>query len=253
MNNPMTNFLQKSLPPKRNVTPVIDTIYHATSETVANRILSGEGIVPRSKLGTTSRYSDFPSNPECVYLTYSHGAFFAGSVAGGSFSPTDDCTRGSRMLARCAILEIDGKMLKIEKCYPDEDYLEQSGRNIDSINGNIFNRTDHYRSRMFDFSSRHAECFATVGSIAYRELIPVTAIKRVAFINWDNINDAVLMKMYFTYFQGNSPSLDDYTHMGATHRELTELFFGDRSTVNGERLRLKKGVTVVKNKRYRKR
>jgi hypothetical protein len=254
----VTSFLQKAftpviqLPPTRTITPTFDTLYHATSVDNALAILNGNGILPRKELGTESRFKDFPSNPECVYMSYSHGAFFAGGIAGGK--ATLPGKRGERYgLANAIILEIDATMLDTALCLPDEDYLEQHGRYAgDGIPGSIYTRTAHYRDNLVNYADRWEECFRNVGSVAYRGTVPLGAIKRMTFINWEFFDPRVLMDMYHTYLESCVPAPALYPHFGATQRELTQLFFGDRKSVNGKRLRLNRfAIQTVKNKHYK--
>ncbi|MFZ2949570.1 MAG: hypothetical protein WA003_08805, partial [Desulfuromonadaceae bacterium] len=155
-------------------------------------------------------------------------------------------------LLPAAIFEIDGKMLDVGLCYPDEDYLEQAGRSSDSVAGRMYERTAYYRDNMFSFAGRHEECFNAVGSIAYRGIVSVNMIKRVTYIDWDAFNYSVMMKIHDKYFLGGSSALDDYPYNGASQRELTKLFFGDTSFVNEQKYRIRKAITVVRNKKYRR-
>lgn len=253
LNNLVTPNLKLKLPPTRTITPTFDTLYHTTSVDNAMAILNGNGILPRTELGTDSRYKEFPSNPECVYMTYSHGAFFAGGIAGGK--ATLPGARGKRFgLANAVILEIDGTMLDTSKCLPDEDFLEQHGRLTgDGINGNIHHRTAYYRERLSDFSDRWEDCFSNVGSVAYRGIVPISAIRRFSTINWEYFDPRMLMDIYHSYFEFSVPSPALYPYFGASQRELTKLFFGDRTKVNGKRIRLNRLVTRVdKNIHYKK-
>lgn len=243
----LRNNSQEHLPPKRNIDPTVNTLYHSTSESGAKAILSGLGIVPRSHTGIDSRYKDFPSNPDYVYLSYSHGAYFAGSVAGDQQSITGE-------LAKASILEIDGNKLDKSLFYPDEDFLEQHGRrNNDGITGNIYTRTAYYRENMSNYAELWESCFKLSGSIAYFGMIPLHAIKRICHIDWKLIENKTLLKIYETYFRRKAPSYINYPHYGASQRELTELFFGDRTLVNGDRFRINSSaLSVVKNKKYKK-
>jgi hypothetical protein len=186
-------------------------------------------------------------------MSYSHGAFFAGGIAGGKATLAGE--RGGKFgLANAVILEIDATILDCTLCYPDEDYLEQQGRlSNDGISGDIVKRTAYYRENMLK-SDRWEECFNTVGSTAYRGIVPVSAIKRMTTIDWDSFDPKMLWDIYRLYLEGSVPSPILYPYQGMTQKELTELFFGDKTHVNGGRIRLNKSVfNVVRNRMYKKR
>lgn len=242
------------LPPKRPITPEICSVYHATTELNAKNILNGKGIIPRSLLGIESRYTENPSNYECVYLTYSHGAFFAVSQ-NSDHDVLKSQTASMNGFANSAIIEIDGTKLDEMLFYPDEDYLEQTGKGKDSVSGNEKARTAYYRNEMFKHQSRWQDGFNAAGTIAYRGIIPVAAIKRVSYITWMPKNPQSclsIFKIMAKYTNGDFNSVARFPYLGATHRELTELFFGDRKNVNGEKHNVKGCISVVKNPKYKK-
>lgn len=241
---------------ERPITPKISSIYHSTSTEIAKKIMSGEGIVPRSITGLSSKYDDFPSNPECVYLTYSHGAFFASSQTGDDRILKARAQGGRIEDLSSAIIEIDGTLLDESLFYPDEDFLEQSNLGKDDIKGGEKERTAYYRSIMLERQSEWQEGFAGCGTIAYRGVVPVSAIKRVAYVNFlGNSNPKVgkqLATMLMDYISGDFNSYKRFPLFGQTHRELTEAFFGDRRHVNNKLVNVSKAVRVQYNTKYKK-
>ncbi len=107
-------------------------LYHGTSETRAKRILR-DGILPRSST-KISNWEGSPSHNRGVYLTDAYPLYFA-------IQATDDGDQ-------CAVVEVDTDALDHAVLAPDEDVLEQNGRGLDDVSGDMKKRTAWYRRRL---------------------------------------------------------------------------------------------------------
>lgn len=86
-------------------------VYHGTSEKNLDRIMKN-GLTPRYE--NPSRWENYPSRTDMVYLTSAYPFYFAVKAA------QED---GSRAL----VVEVDLDLLDPDELYPDEDFIVQAG------------------------------------------------------------------------------------------------------------------------------
>jgi hypothetical protein len=126
------------------------------------------------------------SNPHCVYLTDTYAAYFAMSATGENENP--------------AIIEIDTDKLDTIFMRPDEDYLEQSTRNVDprrlperfhggmKVPGRgfkhmVWTNTLWFRDNLWKFADLWQDSLRRLGNCCYEGIIPAEAITRVTTWN----------------------------------------------------------------------
>jgi hypothetical protein len=144
-------------------------LYHGTSEKVALAVIKGQdGLRPRGKKSGNWKHT-IPSRKDAVYLTQAYAAYYAMCTVEGK--------------ERWAVFEIDGEKLNPFKLAPDEDALEQVGRNRDDVPGNMNQRTVWYRKRLHNLTHLVELSLNTLGNCCYLDSIPQLAIKRVALID----------------------------------------------------------------------
>jgi hypothetical protein len=143
-------------------------LYHGTRETAAANILS-EGIVPRSERGAAATHEDAPSHPNCVYLTDCHALGFSW-----------DAREGGK--ERSAIFEVDLEPLR-PNLLPDEDAVGASGLGQDPSVIENMAKDDREFLRNVVWRSLHWH-----GSVAHHGIVPLSAIRRVAYIPLSVLN-----------------------------------------------------------------
>jgi hypothetical protein len=145
-------------------------LYHGTSESRARKIMD-EGLKPRGKSGKTNWKHTVESNPKAVYLTDTYPLYFAFTACGDS----DE---------RWAVIEVDTDLLDESKLHPDEDVLEQAGRNHDGLPGSwgMVRRTRWYRKQAID-NPNWDKSLKFMGTCGYYGTIPPEAITRVVFFD----------------------------------------------------------------------
>lgn len=184
-------------------------LYHGTSTRWLPNILR-QGLEPRGRRTSRSNWTEtVPSNPSCVYLSdcYApHFAFKAADARGGD----------------CAVIEIETNRLPTPHfLLPDEDCLEQSGRGVDGVPGNMRERTLHYRREMFRrFAGSDAWELSLeyLGTCCYHGIVPPGAITRVA--TWPHRPNIKLLLVWDL-----SVSLENQRVCGDRYRVLTRKLF----------------------------
>jgi hypothetical protein len=197
-------------------------LYHGTSGHRLDRILR-YGLLPRGTSGRSNWNSNsIHSNPRCVYLTDSYSPYFAFNA-----------TRGDE--PSCAVIEIDTDRLDQFDLYPDEDFLEQIGRDADGLPGTMKERTRHYRQRQFEYSPARPcripdqdgtttwwrASLHYLGTCSHRGAIPPTAITRI--VRWPHD-----LNLWMTHIWDPTITLINQKVMGDGYRALTaKLMEGD--------------------------
>lgn len=145
-------------------------LYHGTTSKIIDKI-THNGIIPRSVSKRSNWKHSVPSNPKCVYLTDTYPLYFAIHAARTHGKPT--------------IVEIDTSKLNPFNLFPDEDVLEQAGRNYDNwTHLDMVRRTKIYRKEMFNYGpDAWRKSLNAMGTCAHLGTIPVKAITKIAIID----------------------------------------------------------------------
>ena len=181
-------------------------VYHGTSDRMLSSILSG-GLRPRGK-STEGNWKAYPSRDDMVYLTTAYAPYFAWSAV--------DIKKDEKAL----IVEVDLDKLKFEKLHPDEDFIAQvlsKQRNvpIETVHSKVRRTISGYRHHAYD----SLQC---LGNIAYRGIVPASAITRYVTIDLKPQDSLAQVCMDV------SVSLINFQVLGAKYRSVIEWIFGDR-------------------------
>jgi hypothetical protein len=180
-------------------------LYHGTSARHWKKIQT-EGILPRANRGTN--YVHNPSSQFGVYLSNAYALYYALNAS---------------KKEKAVVVEVDTtKLFPILFC-PDEDFLEQVGRGMDGIEGDMYSRTTHYRDRLEEYmgdlkSQAVALSLKHLGNCCYMSRIPLEAITRVAFISrncdklvWSALDPSIVIA--------------NYTYCGHKYRNMLKWIF----------------------------
>jgi hypothetical protein len=190
-------------------------LYHGTNGGYLGHILKA-GIRPRGPNGRTNWKESVESNPRCVYLTDCYAPHFAMNAARGK-------------VPSCAIVEIDTDRLDPGNLYPDEDFLEQIGRDVDGVPGTMAQRTRFYRRQQFTYdwpcsmvdgsvSTWWRASLHHLGTCSHRGVIPASAITRA--VSWPHEPNIGLGLIWDC-----SVSLLNREHIGKRYQKLTRKLF----------------------------
>jgi hypothetical protein len=187
-------------------------LYHGTSQTALAGILIS-GIRPRGKKGRSNWKHSVESNAECVYLTEGYAVHFACNAV----DPDKDAA---------AIIEVDTDRLNFFDLLPDEDAIEQLSRGRDDLptSWDMKKRTRYYRVKMVDYAGKWPTSIKALGTACHRGVIPVSAITRVAKVDF-KVNPAL------RWASDPTISIQNYAIMGGYYRQLTNRIFGDEIDV----------------------
>ena len=166
-------------------------VYHGTTESHALRAIE-EGLKPPRD--TQLSNWDCAANPDAVYLSTTYPIYFA-TVA------MDRLKKAGQGHERIAVLEIETDMLDSSLLVPDEDLLEQSGRNRDHLDPGLSmeERTEWYRDNIerWAHSDLWRESLKYMGTCGYLDGISPEAITRVAYVDiLADDHKALLMNTY---------------------------------------------------------
>jgi hypothetical protein len=181
-------------------------VYHGTSDRMLSSILS-RGLRPRGKT-SDGNWKSYPSRNDMVYLSTAYAPYFAWSAV--------DIKKDEKAL----LVEVDLDLLKVEKLYPDEDFIaqalaKQKNVSIDAVHGKVRRTISGYRHHAHD--SLHG-----LGNIAHRGIVPVSAITRCVTIDLNHQDSLAQVCMDV------SVSVLNYQILGAKYRSVIEWIFGDR-------------------------
>jgi len=185
-------------------------LYHGTSGRWLPNILRA-GLEPRGRKVSRSNWKEtVPSNPSCVYFSDCYAPHFA-------FKAAQENSK-----AVCAVIEIETDRLPAPNLLlPDEDCLEQTGRTVDGIPGDMAARTLHYRRSMlkrFQGSDAWELSLEYLGTCAYHGIVPPGAITRI--VTWPHKPNIGLMLTWDL-----SVSLINQKVCGDRYRVLTKKLF----------------------------
>ena len=147
------------------------TLYHGTTTKNLDDILTN-GLKPRHD--KESNWQEFPSRKDMIYLTDSyapHFALCAYDVAKGKFDPV--------------VIEVN---VKLDRLYPDEDYLEQKTRIDpawkDSVEKTtIQERTKFFRDELLNYKNFAEDSIKFLGNACYKGVIKPNNIKRYTVLD----------------------------------------------------------------------
>jgi len=196
------------LPPA--VWDTVMRLYHGTNARWLPNILR-VGLEPRGRKVSRSNWKEtVPSNPNCVYFCSGYAPHFA-------FKAARDGDK-----AVCAVIEIETDRLPAPNLLlPDEDCLEQTGRGVDEVPGDMTERTLHYRRdmlRRFQGSDAWKLSLEYLGTCAYHGIVPPGAITRV--VTWPHKPNVRLLLVWDL-----SVSLINQRVCGNRYRVLTRKLF----------------------------
>jgi len=196
-------------------------LYHGTTEKVGRAALE-TGLLPRDLSGNAGNWDHTsPARPDLVYLTDTYAPYFALAA-----TPT-----GKVPNTKWAIIEVDVDLLKTFLFLPDEDFLEQATRGQDHPDDyfwgdlleaeSMAERTEFFRENLESFQHLWRDSVNFLGNCAYQDIIPPTAITRVAIYD-PNSNPFITMTAL-------DPSISTINHQicADKYRGLTSWFFGE--------------------------
>lgn len=186
-------------------------LYHGTSESRARKIMV-EGLKPRGKSGKTNWKHSIESNPKAVYLTDAYPLYFA--------------VQASNKGERWAVIEVETDLLDESRLHPDEDVLEQAGRNYDELpkSWNMIKRTRWYRMRAWE-NPNWEKSLKFMGTCGYDGTIPPEAITRVVFVDPEKLDGGFSLSLIDC-----SISLMNYKFCGEKYRNVTQWVMGEKKT-----------------------
>jgi hypothetical protein len=168
---------------KKPVPELPPVLFHCTSASSAVQVLK-EGLKPRELTGKNNYGEpELHSHPELVYLTDTNLNFYLSRIE-----------HGNQSCAFQTVLKIDTTQLDPALFYPDEDYaaLLISMRDKSSRSGNA--TIAMTRDRIEEFKHLAHFSLAGYGNIAYRGVVPPSAIQAGQYFNMNGSNlDKVMM------------------------------------------------------------
>ena len=183
-------------------------LYHGTSGRHLHSIIRN-GLQPRGPGKKGNWKHTVESNPHCVYLTDAYPVYFALQATRGSYS--------------AIIVEIDTNLLPNPLALlPDEDVLEQTGREYDDVKGDMLVRTRWYRKNIFRWANGETwkKSLGVMGTCCFYGKIPPEAITRIAIIPPEQCGKVGL-------WWDASISLMNYRILGGLYQLQTQRLFGD--------------------------
>lgn len=196
-------------------------LYHGTSKANAMKIIK-EGIRPRSE--GTGNWENHPSIKDHVYLTKGYAPYFASQAS----QESEDAW---------AVIEVDTDKIEELFLYPDEDYLEQTTKNLSEEfiereglkhlfydypleNVTLNERTQWFRDRIERFAHFWEASLESMGTCSVKGAIPPEAINRVAF--YDSSSNPLITSYSV------DPTITILNWRICKHKfiSLTEWFFG---------------------------
>jgi len=187
-------------------------LYHGTSERSAGIALA-KGLHPRRKSKVKSVWAKAVSCRDAVYLTNSYALYFALNAVEDNSSD------------RAAILEIDTTLLDENLFAPDEDTMEQQGRERDDLprSWDMLKRTRWYRDHLKDFTGagQWKASLQLLGNCTYLGDIPASAITRVAYVCPQRAPTTCIQAMDAMI------TLPNYRFCGSKYRGLTKWIFNE--------------------------
>ena len=188
----------------RSIAPYDVTVklYHGTTSTSLAATMR-QGLRPRK--AKASNWSKNPSRPDMVYLTTAYPFYFA-------TMGKDDST--------ALVLEIDGKSLKSNLLYPDEDYVAYLA---EKRNGQLIpEQRQAVRENLEAFKNLWPRSLMFLGTCAYRGVIPARAITRYCHFDFKARPDLAY------HIMDACISTLNYCDQGRHYEQVVKWFFEDR-------------------------
>jgi hypothetical protein len=173
-------------------------IYHGTRVENISSILR-LGLLPR--MSENSSWHNLPSRDDAVYLSNAFAPFYAHHC---------DMSMGS-------LVEIDLGFLGQNYLCPDEDFLEQSHKNLD-VGDTIEERTGWFRDNLKSFQHLWQDSLQELGNCCYIGTIPLSAISRIT--KWC----ATDLEILHGWSELEFVSIEHYKAEGRLYRLLTKCF-----------------------------
>lgn len=176
-------------------------LYHGTSERHAELIIK-EGLAGRKYTVMPSNFTEHPSHEEMVYLSNCYAPYFAAHT--------------SQQDGRWAIIEVD---VTEENLLPDEDFLEQTSRHQQTVDGTLQERTRAFKKDLRNYDHLALESLMHLGTVAHDGRILSSEIQRVAFFDSSKNMYLAIMAM--------DPTISILNHriMGRHYETLTRWLF----------------------------
>lgn len=198
-------------------------LYHGTSEANLDAILR-DGIVPRGLRNKNGNWEHtVESNPEVVYLTNCYAAYFALNASATDAGDHFEMTRG-------LILEIDTDLVDDWFLVPDEDVMEQAGRDRDDLPGEwtMEERTVFYRKQLKEHFGRGTwqASIDGMGTCGHWGTVPPEAITRYVVIDWKAL-PVVVRELALD----PCITLMNYHVLSKKYRDVTAWLFKDRTSL----------------------
>ena len=212
-------------------------LYHGTSGVFLDIILE-QGLLPRADSGYPNTWGDYPSHPDCVYLSTAYAPYFAAvkatQVSKAMRQGGDSTLRQVEEARRWCIIEVELEDLDEDDMRPDEDYLTQglhlghrfnddAGRPIPKSlrRANLEKKTTWLRERLHSFSRQWFSSLEGLGNVAHCGVIPPSKISGVVTFD-ESLNPWVGAQCW-------DPCIStlNYSFMGDTFRHLSSWFFAD--------------------------
>lgn len=192
-------------------------LYHGTKFSAWEKIKE-EGLIPRSQGAGSNWEHTVESDPDTIYLTDAYAFYF--SLMSVNNSSTNESA---------VVLEIDTNKLNNKKFVADEDALEQASRLSKEGDGlpknwGMNERTIHYRNMAPEYAKvgyGHDWSLKVLGTCGYRGKIPLSAITRVAIIDWKENKE-----LSWTFLDPTI-TLMNYKIVGAKYRAYSKHIFND--------------------------
>lgn len=191
-------------------------VYHGTHGEIGERILQ-EGIRPRNQTKSNGNWQHtVDSNLDMVYLTRLYPGYFALTSM-----PDEEHVKDARL----AIVEVDLWKLDSRRLFPDEDFVEQAGRDgflkETMPDKDMKERTEWVRKHIHGFKDFWPDSLQHMGSVCYRNRVPQRAIRRVAFFRPES-NSTMLLHM-----MDPTITLANVRFVGSKYEVLTHWLMGD--------------------------
>ena len=179
-------------------------LYHGTSERHLQKILK-EGIKPR---GENPSNWEIESLKNAVYLTTVYSGYYAATTSG----VFDE---------RWCVIEINLKHLEKRKLIPDEDYIADRQCYKDKLKDR--NKvTQSIRENILNFQSKWKESIGNLGTCAYLDTVPISAINRISLFDPNSNRDIAIMWLDPVI------SINAFPYYASKYHALTKWLLGEK-------------------------
>lgn len=181
-------------------------LYHGTDARYYDSVTK-YGLRPRgTRKGCWDANSSIPGH---VYLTDCYAGYFALNSAWASINP------------ELMLIEIDLSLLDSSKLYPDEDFVQFAASDIPkSANKNLWVKKNIHLYQDF-----WEQSLKELGNIAYRGVIPNTAITRIARVFYNDAPEICMSMLDASITRLNR------LYVGPIHAAYTKFLFGEKISI----------------------